>query len=107
MALILLKSSACLLAFIAFYKVFLERTSNHQFKRFYLLAIVIIQVTDRHGGLDGVLHCTDWMLAGAVRYTANFSATVGGLKKSPLIEPFKGIDMDYFTYLFCKIPRSK
>ncbi|MDB9961424.1 M56 family metallopeptidase [Oceanihabitans sp.] len=44
MALILLKSSACLLAFIAFYKVFLEHTSSHQFKRFYLLAVVLISM---------------------------------------------------------------
>ena len=44
MVLILLKSSACLLAFIAFYKVFLEHTSSHQFKRFYLLAVVLISM---------------------------------------------------------------
>ena len=44
MEVILLKSSACLLAFIAFYKVFLERISNHQFKRFYLISIVLVSI---------------------------------------------------------------
>lgn len=44
MVLILLKSSACLLAFIAFYKVVLERTSSHRFKRFYLLAVVLLSI---------------------------------------------------------------
>ena len=40
----LLKSSACLLAFIVFYKLFLEQTSSHKLKRFYLLAVVIISI---------------------------------------------------------------
>ncbi|MFD2822894.1 M56 family metallopeptidase [Lacinutrix iliipiscaria] len=44
MEVLLLKSSACLLALIAFYKVFLERTSNHQFKRFYLLSVVLVSI---------------------------------------------------------------
>ncbi|QRM88313.1 hypothetical protein FG167_03435 [Lacinutrix sp. WUR7] len=45
MEIALLKSSICLLAFIAFYKVFLERTSNHQFKRIYLLGVVLVSIT--------------------------------------------------------------
>ncbi|MBQ0786931.1 MAG: M56 family metallopeptidase [Oceanihabitans sp.] len=45
MEIALLKSSICLLAFIAFYKVFLERTSNHSFKRFYLLGVVLVSIT--------------------------------------------------------------
>ncbi len=45
MEIVLLKSSICLLAFIAFYKVFLERTSNHQFKRIYLLGVVLVSIT--------------------------------------------------------------
>ena len=44
MEILLLKSSTCLLAFIAFYKVFLENTSSHQFKRFYLLAVVLVSI---------------------------------------------------------------
>jgi len=39
---ILLKSSACLAVFMLFYKLFLEQTSAHKFKRFYLLAILFI-----------------------------------------------------------------
>ena len=44
MELVLLKSSLCLLAFIAFYKVFLERTSNHHFKRIYLLGVILVSI---------------------------------------------------------------
>ncbi|MBU2939099.1 M56 family metallopeptidase [Lacinutrix sp. C3R15] len=44
MEIALLKSSLCLLAFLTFYKVFLERTSNHIFKRFYLLAVIVISI---------------------------------------------------------------
>ena len=36
MELYLLKSAACLVLFFAFYKLFLEKTSIHNFKRFYL-----------------------------------------------------------------------
>ncbi|WP_082333702.1 M56 family metallopeptidase [Mangrovimonas sp. TPBH4] len=38
----LINSSACLLIFIVFYKVFLEKESFHTFKRYYLLASLII-----------------------------------------------------------------
>ncbi|WP_452232375.1 M56 family metallopeptidase [Lacinutrix sp. MEBiC02595] len=44
MEIALLKSSLCLLAFIAFYKVFLEQTSNHHFKRMYLIGVVLVSV---------------------------------------------------------------
>ncbi len=37
MEIYLLKSAACLLLFFAFYKAFLEHTSIHNFKRYYLL----------------------------------------------------------------------
>ena len=40
MFLYLLKSSACLAVFMLFYKLFLERESVHQFKRFYLLVAI-------------------------------------------------------------------
>src|SRR5690606_9170967 len=40
MFLYLLKSSACLAVFMLFYKLFLERESFHQFKRFYLLVAI-------------------------------------------------------------------
>jgi len=38
---LLLKSTACLTAFLAFYKLVLERESIHHFKRFYLVAAII------------------------------------------------------------------
>lgn len=41
----LLKSSACLAIFMLFYKLCLEKTSAHTFKRFYLLAIILISVS--------------------------------------------------------------
>ncbi|MEW4923790.1 M56 family metallopeptidase [Algibacter sp. 2305UL17-15] len=41
---ILLKSSACLALFMLFYKLCLEKTSAHTFKRFYLIAILIISM---------------------------------------------------------------
>ena len=44
MGIYLLKSSICLFIFMAFYKVILERTSMHYFKRIYLLSIVLISV---------------------------------------------------------------
>ncbi len=42
MEILLLKSSACLFALLAFYKLALEPLSIHKFKRVYLLAAVII-----------------------------------------------------------------
>lgn len=42
MEMYLLKSALCLAIFFTFYKVLLETTSIHNFKRFYLLAAVII-----------------------------------------------------------------
>ncbi len=42
MELYILKSVSCLALFFAFYKVFLERTSIHNFKRFYLFGILIL-----------------------------------------------------------------
>lgn len=44
MLLIILKSSACLAVFMLFYKLCLEQTSAHNFKRFYLLGILFISV---------------------------------------------------------------
>ncbi|WP_082316547.1 M56 family metallopeptidase [Mangrovimonas sp. ST2L15] len=41
MLIYLLKSSGCLLVLMLFYKLFLERESIHQFKRFYLLGSLI------------------------------------------------------------------
>ncbi|MEY8780302.1 M56 family metallopeptidase [Allomuricauda sp. XS_ASV26] len=41
MLVLLLKSTACLTAFLAFYKLVLERESIHHFKRFYLVAAII------------------------------------------------------------------
>ncbi len=38
----LLKSSVCLAIFMLFYKLCLEKTSAHHFKRFYLLAIIFL-----------------------------------------------------------------
>ncbi|WP_419213701.1 M56 family metallopeptidase [Maribacter sp. X9] len=45
MVLYLLKSTACLAIFIAFYKAFLEQESIHVFKRFYLLVIILVSFT--------------------------------------------------------------
>lgn len=44
MLLILLKSSACLAIFMLFYKLCLEKTSAHTFKRFYLIGAVLISI---------------------------------------------------------------
>ena len=44
MLLILLKSSACLAVFMLFYKLCLEKTSVHTFKRFYLIAVILISI---------------------------------------------------------------
>lgn len=44
MLLILLKSSACLAIFMLFYKLCLEKTSAHSFKRFYLIGSVLISI---------------------------------------------------------------
>ena len=45
MLLILLKSSACLAVFMLFYKLCLEKTSVHVFKRFYLIAVIVISIS--------------------------------------------------------------
>ncbi|WP_298494090.1 M56 family metallopeptidase [uncultured Algibacter sp.] len=45
MLLILLKSSACLAVFMLFYKLCLEKTSAHTFKRFYLIAVILISIS--------------------------------------------------------------
>ncbi|PKA97651.1 BlaR1 peptidase M56 [Flavobacteriaceae bacterium MAR_2009_75] len=42
MLLYLLKSAACLAAFMALYKLLLEREPMHQIKRFYLLAAIVL-----------------------------------------------------------------
>jgi hypothetical protein len=42
MELYLLKSAACLAILMAFYKLFLEKESFHKFKRFYLLASLLV-----------------------------------------------------------------
>ncbi|WP_055434838.1 M56 family metallopeptidase [Lacinutrix algicola] len=44
MEILILKSAACLAILIAFYKLFLERLSIHKFKRFYLLAALVISI---------------------------------------------------------------
>ena len=44
MLLILLKSSACLAVLMLFYKFCLEKTSAHTFKRFYLIAVILISI---------------------------------------------------------------
>lgn len=44
MLIYVLKFSACLLVFMAFYKVFFERTSYNQFKRFYLLGMICASI---------------------------------------------------------------
>ncbi len=38
----ILKSSACLAVFMLFYKFFLEKISAHHFKRFYLIAVILV-----------------------------------------------------------------
>lgn len=45
MLIYLLKSSACLAIFMIFYKLILEKTSIHTFKRFYLLSALILAFT--------------------------------------------------------------
>ena len=45
MLIYLLKSSACLAIFMIFYKLVLEKTSVHTFKRFYLLSVLLIAFT--------------------------------------------------------------
>ena len=45
MELYLLKSSACLLILLSFYKLFLEKENLHTFKRFYLLGALIVSIT--------------------------------------------------------------
>lgn len=42
MEMYLLKSALCLLVFVTFYKLLLERTSLHTFKRFYLLSTTLL-----------------------------------------------------------------
>lgn len=44
MALYLLKFSGCLLIFLAFYKLVLEKENMHAFKRFFLLATLILSI---------------------------------------------------------------
>ncbi|MCF7559954.1 M56 family metallopeptidase [Sabulilitoribacter multivorans] len=44
MLLYILKSSACLAIFMLFYKLCLEKTSVHTFKRFYLIAAILISI---------------------------------------------------------------
>ncbi len=44
MLLFLLKSSACLAIFMLFYKLCLEKTSAHTFKRFYLIGVILISI---------------------------------------------------------------
>jgi len=44
MLLLILKSSVCLAAFMLFYKLLLEKTSTHNFKRFYLIGIILISI---------------------------------------------------------------
>ncbi len=41
MGLYLIKSAACLTIFFVFYKIFLEKQNMHQFKRFYLLGMLL------------------------------------------------------------------
>ena len=45
MELYLLRSAACLGAFILFYKLFLEKENMHTFKRFYLLGALVLSIT--------------------------------------------------------------
>ncbi|MCB0447256.1 MAG: M56 family metallopeptidase, partial [Gelidibacter sp.] len=45
MLIYILKFSACLFIFMAFYKLFLERENMHQLKRFYLLLALVLSIT--------------------------------------------------------------
>ncbi|WP_347924074.1 M56 family metallopeptidase [Pontimicrobium sp. SW4] len=45
MALYLLKFSGCLLIFLAFYKLVLEKENMHAFKRFFLLAALVLSIS--------------------------------------------------------------
>ncbi|PIA78487.1 hypothetical protein BFR04_02840 [Gaetbulibacter sp. 4G1] len=45
MLLFVLKSSACLAVFMVFYKLCLEKTSAHTFKRFYLIGVILISIS--------------------------------------------------------------
>ena len=45
MIIYILKFSACLAIFLAFYKLFLEQENMHQFKRFYLLGSIVTSIT--------------------------------------------------------------
>ncbi len=45
MLLFVLKSSACLAVFMLFYKLCLEKTSAHTFKRFYLIGTILISIS--------------------------------------------------------------
>ncbi len=45
MLLFVLKSSACLAVFMIFYKLCLEKTSAHTFKRFYLIGVILISIS--------------------------------------------------------------
>lgn len=45
MALYLLKFSGCLLIFLAFYKLVLEKENMHVFKRFFLLAALVLSIS--------------------------------------------------------------
>jgi hypothetical protein len=45
MLLFILKSSACLAVFMLFYKLCLEKTSAHIFKRIYLIAAILISIS--------------------------------------------------------------
>jgi len=44
MIIYILKFSACLAIFLAFYKLFLEQENMHQFKRFYLLGSIVTSI---------------------------------------------------------------
>ena len=44
MLIYILKFSACLFIFMAFYKLFLERETMHQLKRFYLLFALVLSI---------------------------------------------------------------
>lgn len=44
MLILILKSSACLAILMIFYKLLLEKTSAHTFKRFYLIGIILISI---------------------------------------------------------------
>ncbi|MBD0830868.1 M56 family metallopeptidase [Aestuariibaculum sediminum] len=44
MWLLIFKSSVCLTVFLTFYKLFLENTSAHTFKRFYLIVVILLSI---------------------------------------------------------------